>query len=188
MVKTEVNEVVHQNCIPFSRFEECLHQSPAGHLQECLHCCEWLTVQLDPRALNILDRSRRKGELRKSYWWAHANLSFSLFEYFLGSSYGKNKYIPLNVTNAGMVSKMPKCHAFQLYPQASFLLHHSGLSLLPTAPLYVIFAQVSSRCFVMCWLWLGRLNFRDRGVRWDCCIKENTFVGMKVMPSPSSWR
>lgn len=36
-----------------------MHQFPAAHIWECLHCCEGLTVQFGPRALNY---SRQKEE------------------------------------------------------------------------------------------------------------------------------
>lgn len=42
-----------------------MHQSPAGHLQECLHCCEWFTVQLDPRALNHPGQKQEVKRIKK---------------------------------------------------------------------------------------------------------------------------
>lgn len=51
-----------QHCIPLMRSEECVHQFPAAHIWECLHCREGLTVQLGPWALNY--SRQKRGEKR----------------------------------------------------------------------------------------------------------------------------
>lgn len=142
---------MHHNCIPLNRSEECMHQFPAGHIQECLHCCEGLTVQLDPWALNY---SRQKQEEKRitrklcehTQKFFHSSEAFPVWPLWKGNQ-------------VNMAREMLKCHALPAESIGMINVKFWSPPPPPQPPLCLVCTQVSSHPFILCWLGLDRLNF-----------------------------
>lgn len=140
-----------------------MHQFPAGHIRECLDCCEGLTVQLDPWALNY---SRQKQEekriIRKlcegTQKFFHSLEAFSRWPYLWKGnevSMARDAEMP---HSPSWIQRHDLCRSDLPFPAPFLFSMHTGLS----TPLYIVLARVGQAWF----LW-------DRGVRWGCFKQGN---------------
>lgn len=155
-----------------------MHQFPAGHIQECLHCCEGLTVQLDSWALNY---SRHKWEekriMRKlcecTQKFFHSFKAFPGWLYlWKGNQVKHDKRVAEMPCSPSGIHRHNLCNIL-IFPPARA----------PQHPFCLVCIQVSPHPFLLCWLGLDRPNFyaKEEQIRL-LQTGQLMFVRVKVFP------